>query len=109
MVNRVKYNTDSKVCSVNIFTINQPRKTTLVTLEMNLTAEILERMTIFIKLFYQNEKNYRKEFIRTSFELEKLFSGGVDSFIGKSFFGGLSEAADFPLKFPFTKVAFQYI
>lgn len=109
MINRVKHNTDDKYCVVNVMVINQPQKSSLTTLEINLTTEVLEKMTVFVKLFYQNDKQYRKEFLRTSFDLEKLFSGGVDSFIGKTIFGGLAEAADFPLKFPFRKVIFYLI
>lgn len=109
MITHEKYNTDPKFCSVNIIRINPPRKTSLLTIEINLTAEVLEKMTVYVKLFYLSDNHYRKEFLRTSFDLEKLFGGGVESFIGKSIFGKLAEAADFPLKFPLTRVAIVFL
>lgn len=95
---------------LNLSVVNVPKKSAVTNLKVNLTTEILERMTAHIKFFHlnvQGDKQYRKEFMRTSFDLEKLFSGGITSFIGMTFFGGLSEAADFPLKFPLVRVSFK--
>lgn len=107
--NRFNYNTDPNNCNINLSAINVPGKTSLINLQINLTAEILEKMTLFLKLFHQGDKQYRKEFMRASFDLEKLFRGGVDTFIGKTFFGGLAKAADFPLRLPLMRVIVNFI
>lgn len=109
VVNRVNYNSDHKVVIINLSTINLPGKNSLINLNINITAEILEKMTLFMKMFQQGDKQYRKEFLRVSFDLEKLFRGGVDSFIGRTFLRGMAEAADFPLKLPLTKVTLHLI
>lgn len=92
---------------LNLSCANFPKKSAVTNLKINVTAEVLEKMTTHIKFFHlivEGDKQYRKEFMRNSFDVDKLFNGGVDSFIGKSFLDGLSEAADFPLKFPLVKV-----
>lgn len=104
MINQVKLDTNEENIILNLTTISLPKKSSLINLKINLTADILEKMTVCIKLFQQSDMQYRKEFMRIAFDLEKFFNGGISSFVGKTFLGGLADAADFPLKFPFTKV-----
>lgn len=105
MINNVKWDTKEENIILNLTTTNLPKTSALINLDINLTAEILEKMTVCIKLFQQSDKQYRKEFMRIAFDLEKFFNGGVTSFIGQTFLGGLAKAADFPLKFPYTRVS----
>lgn len=109
VINRIKTNFNEEYIILNISTINFPKKSGLINLNINVTTEILERMTMHIKLFYQGDKDYRKEFMRASFDMEKFFNGGVTSFIGMTFLSGLAEAADFPLKFPLKRVICHFI
>lgn len=104
MINRLKWDTNADNIILNLTTNNLPKKSSLINLKINLTADILEKMTVCIKLFQQSDMEYGKEFMRIAFDLEKFLNGGISSFVGKTFLGGLADAADFPLKFPFTKV-----
>lgn len=104
VINRLNYNFNKDYAIINCTIVAVPGKASFFNANINLTADHLAKMTMNIKMMLQGDKEYRKEFFRVPIDLEKLFGGGVDSFIGKTFLSGLAEAVDFPLKFPLTKV-----
>lgn len=79
----------------------------MINVRVNYTADIIDKLLMYLKISIQGsnkDMSYRKEFVRTVIDVEKLFQGGIGHFIGQSLSMGLAEAADFELKFPFKRV-----
>lgn len=51
-----------------------------------------------------NDKNYEKEFLRTSLDVQKFFNGVQGSFLTKNIMETFFKSIDFEPKFPFKKV-----
>lgn len=73
---------------------------------MNSLVEIQKLMAFIVMKVPENDKdkNYQKEFFRTSIDFQKIFNGVQGSFISKILTESLFKHADFQLKFPFKKV-----
>lgn len=77
---------------------------------INATMDIFEKIdNVLISIVLkvpadEKDKNYQKEFYKTTVDLKKLFKGVEASFVSKVIMENFKDSVDFDLKFPFQKV-----
>lgn len=72
------------------------------------TYDVIERIFLYMRLNVpenSNDKDFKKELFRFTFEVAKLFKDGYTNFMSKILMERLRETVDFELKFPFKKVS----
>lgn len=73
------------------------------------TFDVVERIFFYVRVNIpedQNDKDFRKEMFRFTFDVAKLFKDDYTNFMSKIIMERLLETIDFEPKFPFKKVSF---
>lgn len=107
MLKRVEFGSNKDFVNFQVDFCNPPKQSAQVNFTMNFTSSVIDKLMMFVKVFMLSDKNgmkYRKEFIQANIDIDKLFKGTIDSFIGRTLFSGLMKAVNFKFGLPIQKV-----
>lgn len=106
MVDHINVNCNYKVVNLTVKVLNDGSGGSL----LNATLELFETIENFLASIIvrvpanEKDKNYQKEFYRTTIDFKKVLKGIQPSFVAKVIMENFQKAADFEVKFPFQKV-----
>lgn len=105
-VDRLIVNNNDDVARLTVKVLSE-RNTNSI---MNVTIEfkeVTQKLTAILTMNVpesENDQNYRREYFKSSVDVEKIFDGKFGSFIVKSFMENFIKSMEFVPKFPFEKV-----
>lgn len=103
IVSKLTVRFNEALCNISINMINDGIHDTLMNVTVTTFVEV-KKVLLYLSIKLpesSNDKQYKREFLKTSFDIEKLFNGIFSNFIGRAVMENFKSTANFELKFPF--------